>query len=47
MQAWSEEVLEKIIKKYSRSAALAAEQGIIPYQGAQGRWIGSPWDGNS
>ena len=47
MQAWSEEVLEKIVGKYRRSAALAADQGIIPYQGAQGRWIGAPWDGNS
>ena len=47
MQAWSEEVLGKIVGKYQRSAALAADQGIIPYQGAQGRWIGAPWDGNS
>ena len=31
MQAWSEEVLEKIVGKYRRSAALAAGQGIIPY----------------
>ena len=47
MRTWDEGILEKIIEKYSRSAALAGEQGIIPYRGEEGRWAGPPWDGNS
>jgi len=33
--------------KYRRTAALAKKQGIIPYIGGKGKWLGSPYDGNS
>ncbi|MDD3334803.1 MAG: glycoside hydrolase family 88 protein [Eubacteriales bacterium] len=47
MQTWADEVFAKIVKKYEKSAALAAEQKVIPYFGESGRWVSSPYDGNS
>ncbi len=40
-------VLDRIAEKFRRTAAAAAEEGIIPYKSAGGRWIASPYDGNS
>lgn len=40
-------IIEKTIAKFRRSAALAAQDGLIPYQGNTARWTGSPWEGNS
>ena len=37
----------KIISKFSRSAAMARQEGLIPYKSENGRWISSPYDGNS
>jgi unsaturated chondroitin disaccharide hydrolase len=42
-----EEALKKIAEKYRRTAETAAGAGIIPYQSAGGKWIASPYDGNS
>ena len=42
-----EEALDRIAEKFRRTAKAAAEQGIIPYQSAGGKWIPSPYDGNS
>ena len=42
-----EEALDRIAGKYRKTAEQAAEAGIIPYQSAEGRWIASPYDGNS
>ncbi|MBR6029678.1 MAG: glycoside hydrolase family 88 protein [Clostridia bacterium] len=33
--------------KFLRGAALASETGLIPYKSEEGRWIPSPYDGNS
>ena len=40
-------VSEQIIAKFSRSAAMAQEAGIIPYKSEKGQWVTSPYDGNS
>ena len=42
-----EEALVRIAGKFRKTAAAAAEAGIIPYQSAGGKWIASPYDGNS
>ena len=42
-----EEAFEKLRGKFSRSALLASQAGIIPYKSENGRWIASPYDGNS
>ena len=42
-----EETLNRIAEKYRRTAETAAKDGIIPYQSAEGKWIVSPYDGNS
>ena len=42
-----EEALNRIAEKYRRTAETAAEAGIIPYGSAGGKWITSPYDGNS
>ncbi|MBR6164884.1 MAG: glycoside hydrolase family 88 protein [Clostridia bacterium] len=42
-----EEALRGIAEKYRRTAEKAAEAGIIPYRSAEGKWITSPYDGNS
>ena len=41
------DALEKIAAKYRKSAAEAAESGMIPYLSAGGKWSASPYDGNS
>ena len=47
MPGWAETALEQMIAKYKKSIPIAAKNHMIPYQGGQGRWIGSPYDGNS
>lgn len=42
-----EAVLEKIVEKFRRSAAMAAAEGIIPYKSEEGKWAPSPYEGNS
>lgn len=37
----------KIITKFRDSAAAAAGMGIIPYKSEDGKWLPSPYDGNS
>jgi len=41
------EISLKIAEKFRRSAAMAAQAGIIPYKSENGQWIASPYDGNS
>ncbi|MCH5287598.1 MAG: glycoside hydrolase family 88 protein [Christensenellaceae bacterium] len=41
-----EEAARKAIDKFRRSAAMAAEMGLIPYKSEGGRWVPSPCDGN-
>ena len=40
-------IFEKIAAKFRRSVPVAAELGIIPYKSENGKWIPSPYDGNS
>ena len=40
-------VFQKIAAKFRRTAPLAAQMGILPYKSEQGKWIASPYDGNS
>ena len=40
-------IFEKIAAKFRRSVPVAAEMGIIPYKSENGKWIPSPYDGNS
>ena len=47
MQERYEEALNRIAGKYRKTAEAAAEAGIIPYKSAEGRWVTSPYDGNS
>ena len=42
-----EKALERIAGKIRKTAEAASECGIIPYQSAAGKWITSPYDGNS
>ena len=42
-----EEALNRIAGKYRKTAEAAAEAGVIPYKSAEGRWVTSPYDGNS
>ena len=42
-----EDALNRIAEKFRRTAETAAEAGIIPYASAEGKWITSPYDGNS
>ncbi len=42
-----EEALDRIARKIRKTAEAAAEGGIIPYKSAGGKWIESPYDGNS
>ena len=41
------EIAEKIAVKFKASAAIAADEGILPYKSVNGQWITSPYDGNS
>lgn len=47
MQNWAHDTFKKIKWKYDYSMPLAAKEGLIPYKSEGGRWIGSPFDGNS
>ncbi|MBR4577184.1 MAG: glycoside hydrolase family 88 protein [Clostridia bacterium] len=47
MQNRYEEKLNAIAAKFRKTAEAAAAEGIIPYQSAGGKWISSPYDGNS
>ena len=42
-----EEALNRIAGKFRKTAEEAAEAGIIPYKSEAGKWIASPYDGNS
>ena len=42
-----EEALNRIARKYRKTAETAAEAGIIPYRSVKGAWVISPYDGNS
>ena len=42
-----EEALDRIAGKFRKTAEAAARAGIIPYKSEAGRWIASPYDGNS
>lgn len=47
MQSSYEQAFSQAVEKFRRSAALAAQEGIIPYKSEGGKWIASPYDGNS
>ncbi|MBR0407768.1 MAG: glycoside hydrolase family 88 protein [Clostridia bacterium] len=47
MENQLEETLQKAMEKYRRTAEMAARDGIIPYKSEHGKWITSPYDGNS
>ena len=42
-----ENALKRIAEKIRRTAEQAALEGMIPYKSADGKWIPSPYDGNS
>ncbi len=42
-----EEALNRIARKYRKTAEMAAKAGIIPYKSMNGTWISNPYDGNS
>ena len=42
-----EDALNRIADKFRATAEKAAKEGIIPYKSAEGKWIASPYDGNS
>lgn len=46
MQYRAEMTFEKLAAKYARTSTMAAAQGVIPYKSENGRWVGSPFDGN-
>ena len=47
MQHRYEESLGRIAEKFRRTAEAARKEGIIPYKSEGGKWITSPYDGNS
>ena len=48
MQNWANDVLCRMVDKFTWSAGLAAPQGLIPYKGGKNdTWIGSPSEDNS
>lgn len=46
MQSWAKETLDRIVEKYTRVLPDVQITGEIPYKSENGRWIGSPFDGN-
>ena len=42
-----EDALTRIAEKFRVTAEKAAKEEIIPYKSAEGKWIASPYDGNS
>ena len=47
MEKWVDEAFARACEKFARGAKLAAQQGIIPYKSEGGRYVASPFDGNS
>ena len=47
MKQWYDAAFERAAKKFEKGAALATEQGIIPYKSEHGRYVASPYEGNS
>ena len=47
MEKWVDLAFEHACAKFARGAKLAAQQGIIPYKSEGGRYVPSPFDGNS
>ena len=47
MHSWAQATLEKLANKYERSAALATEQDIIPYQANGNRWASFSHEGDA
>ena len=47
MQKWFDLAFERACRKFARGAQLAAAQGIIPYKSVDGKYVESPFDGNS
>ncbi len=47
MHNHADQVMERIADKFRRTAPMAARMGILPYKSENGRWIASPYDGNS
>lgn len=41
-----EDALNNLAEKLRKTAEMAAQDGMIPYQSAGGKWIASPYDGN-
>ena len=39
--------LKRVIEKYRATAPAAARENLLPYRGDRGRWLASPFDGNS
>ncbi len=46
MRQWADDTFQKAVAKFRRSAAVAAEQDIIPYRGEGCAWQGPPFDGD-
>lgn len=42
-----EKELNRIAEKYRRTAEAARKEGMLPYKSEKGKWIPSPYDGNS
>ena len=47
MSNWVDTAFERACVKFERGAKLAAQQGIIPYKTVDGKYVSSPFDGNS
>ena len=47
MEKWIDEAFSRACAKFKRGAGMAAQQGIIPYKSEGGKYVPSPFDGNS
>lgn len=47
MHNHADQAMEKVIAKFRHTVPMAAQMGILPYKSENGRWISSPYDGNS
>ncbi len=47
MHNHADQVFDKIVAKFRKTVPLAAQMGILPYKSEGGKWISSPYDGNS
>jgi unsaturated chondroitin disaccharide hydrolase len=43
---WADQTWDKLVQKFEQTAPRATEQGVVPYRGARGAWLGPPFDGN-